>query len=248
MRIVVQNQKAGVHNRFPYQRNIIEHIGGLVNARGGVHITSERRSDALKPVKDALLREVLRAVEAHMLKEMRETVLVRGLLNSSDIGGEIELSPASRLVIVSDVIGQTVLQLAYLDRRVVRKLLDLRLREERRSGQHKRRNENQKSFHTNLSLGLLLFINIFKNISGLALQSPADSLQGRETHGLGFSCLQNGKIRRSNPYLLGERRGRHLPLRQHHIDIYYYWHIFQFSIQQTYAKIFVIPNIIFDFR
>ena len=125
MRIVVQDQKAGVHHRFPYQRNIIEHIGGLVNACGGVDIASERSPDALKPIQNALVREILRAVEAHVLKEVRETVLVRCLLNSSDIGGEIELSPAGRLVIVSDVIGQTVLQLSLFYGRVIRQLLVL---------------------------------------------------------------------------------------------------------------------------
>ena len=46
----------------------------------------------------------------------------------------------------------------------------------------------------------------------------------------------------------GKRGGRHLSLRQHDINIDYYRHIIQFSTQQTYIKIFVIPNIIFDFR
>ena len=82
-----------------------------------------------------------------MLKEVRETVLVRGLLNGSYIGGEIELSPAGRLVIVSDVIGQTVLQLADLDRRVIRKLLHLSACHERRRAQKESGDQNQKSFH-----------------------------------------------------------------------------------------------------
>ena len=98
-----------------------------------------------------------------MLKEVRETVLVRGLLNSSDIGGEIELSPAGRLVIVSDVIGQTVLQLADLDRRVIRQLLHLSLSDERRSGQHKGRDENQKSFHNQLYIRIII---VHRNIQG----------------------------------------------------------------------------------
>ena len=163
MRIVVQDQKAGVHHRFPYQRNIIEHIGGLVNACGSVHVAAERSPDALKPVQNALVREILRAVEAHVLKEVRETVLVRGLLNGSYIGGEIELSPAGRLVIVSDVIGQTVLQLADLDRRVIRQLLHLSLSDERRSGQYKGRDENQKFFHNQLYIRIII---VHRNIQG----------------------------------------------------------------------------------
>ena len=163
MRVVVQDQKAGVHDRLPHQRNIIEHVGGLVNACGGVDIASERGSDALQPVQDLLVREVLGAVEAHVLKEVRETVLVRGLLNGSDIRGEVKLSPAGRLVIVSDVIGQTVLQLADLDRRVIRQLLHLSLSDERRSGQHKGRDENQKSFHNQLYIRIII---VHRNIQG----------------------------------------------------------------------------------
>ena len=147
MRIVVQDQKAGVHHRFPYQRNIIEHIGGLIDTCGGVDIASERSPDALKPVKDALLREVLGTIEAHVLKEVRETILVGSLLNRSDVGRKVEFRPARRLVIVSDVIGQTVLQLADLDRRVIRKLLHLSACHERRSAQKESGDQNQKSFH-----------------------------------------------------------------------------------------------------
>ena len=163
MRIVVQDQKAGVHHRFPYQRNIIEHIGGLIDTCGGVDIASERSPDALKPVKDALLREVLGTIEAHVLKEVRETILVGSLLNRSDVGRKVEFRPARRLVIVSDVIGQTVLQLADLDRRVIRKLLHLSLSDERRSGQHKGRDENQKFFHNQLYIRIII---VHRNIQG----------------------------------------------------------------------------------
>ena len=147
MRVVVQDQKTGVHDRLPHQRNIIEHVGGLVNACGGVDIASERSPDALKPVQDALVREILRAVEAHVLKEVRETILVGSLLNRSDVGRKVEFRPARRLVIVSDVIGQTVLQLADLDRRVIRKLLHLSACHERRRAQKESGDQNQKSFH-----------------------------------------------------------------------------------------------------
>ena len=103
-------------------------------------------------------------------------------------------------------------------------------------------------FIINSILGLLLFIGIFKDISWLALQSPADRLQRGKPDSLGLPRLQDGKVGRSDPNLLGKRGGRHLSLRQHDINIDYYRHIIQFSTQQTYIKIFVIPNIILDFR
>src|SRR5574344_432193 len=99
-------------------------------------------------------------------------------------------------------------------------------------------------FIINSILGLLLFIGIFKDIPRLAVQSPADRLQRGESDGLGLPRLEDGEVRRSDPDLLGKRCGRHLSLRQHHINIDYYRHIIQFSTQQTYIKIFVIPNII----
>ena len=82
-----------------------------------------------------------------MLKEVRETVLVGSLLNRSDVGRKVEFRPARRLVIVSDVIGQTVLQLSDLDCRVIRKLLHLSACHERRRAQKESGDQNQKSFH-----------------------------------------------------------------------------------------------------
>ena len=54
---------------------------------------------------------------------MCETVLVRSLLNCSDIGCKVEFSPLCGLVIVPDVVGHPVVELADAHRRIIRQLL-----------------------------------------------------------------------------------------------------------------------------
>ena len=60
-----------------------------------------------------------------MLKEVSQTVLIIFFLESSDVCCEVELSPVCRLVIMTDVICQSVLKLANPYLRVVRQCLGL---------------------------------------------------------------------------------------------------------------------------
>ena len=48
-----------------------------------------------------------------MLKEVGKAVLVGGLLDGTDMGCQVELGPLGGLVIVTDVVSQTVVQLAH---------------------------------------------------------------------------------------------------------------------------------------
>ena len=54
---------------------------------------------------------MLRAVESHMLQEMRQTSLVVVLLNRTHLLGDIELSTLFWPRVVTDIIGQSVIQL-----------------------------------------------------------------------------------------------------------------------------------------
>ena len=65
-----------------------------------------------------------------MLEEVCKTVLVRGFLDSSYVGREIEFCPAGRIFVVHDIISHAVVQLAFSDCRIVRKLLHLGIRRE----------------------------------------------------------------------------------------------------------------------
>ena len=122
MGIVVQDEQAGVNHGRAEQRDVVEHVLRLLDAGGGVDIAAEGGADALKPVQDALLREVLRAVEAHVLEEVSQTVLVRGLLDRAHVGRQVEFGPSFGSFIVQDIISQAIVQLSLADGRVVGKL------------------------------------------------------------------------------------------------------------------------------
>ena len=112
MRVVMHDEQAGVHHGGAYQRDVVEHVDGLLHSGRCVHVASEGCAYALQPVEYAFPGEVLGSVEAHVLEEVRETVLVGKLLKRAHMGGEIELGAVLGLVVVTDIIGQSVVKLA----------------------------------------------------------------------------------------------------------------------------------------
>ena len=119
----MKNEKTRVDDAFAYDRNVVEHVLSLLESCRSVDVSTELCSDALEPVEERLAREVLCTVEAHMLEEVCETVLVVLLLECSYVSSEVELGSLSRLVVVTDVVGHAVLELAYFHCRVIRKCL-----------------------------------------------------------------------------------------------------------------------------
>ena len=139
----MQDEQARVDDAFAYQRNVVEHIYCLLYTCRGVDIASELRPDALEVLEDAFPREVLRPVEAHVLEEVGETVLVRSLLDGSDICGQIEFGSVFRFVVVSDVVGEPVLELPLPYSRVIGQLV----LPEDRHGSENGHEENKNPFH-----------------------------------------------------------------------------------------------------
>jgi hypothetical protein len=133
----MKDEKAGIHHRLAHQRYVGQHVLGLVDSRRRIDIASERSSDALEPVKQGLAGEILGSVEAHVLEEVGETVLVWSLLDGTDVGGEVELGAVGRFLIVHDVVSQPVVELSLAYGRIVWKLLHLPLGDDRDGGQHK---------------------------------------------------------------------------------------------------------------
>ena len=134
MRVVMHDQDAGVDNALVDEGNVGEHVDGLLDSGGSVDVATEGSSDALEIVEDLLSGEVLRSVEAHVLEEVGETVLVGGLLNCADVGGEVELGPSGGFLIVTDVVGESVLEMTYAYGGIIRKVLEL-LPENRTDGE-----------------------------------------------------------------------------------------------------------------
>ena len=158
MRVVAEDHQARVHDGGALDGDVVEHVLGFLEARGGVHVPAEFGADGTEIVQDALVGEMRGAVEAHMLQEMRETVLVGGLLDGADVGGEVEFRPAFRELVVADVVGEPVVQMAHADRRIVGEgghhllhglLLVLVLRLQRDDDQHRKEgDDNQKSLQS----------------------------------------------------------------------------------------------------
>ena len=119
MRVVVHDEQAGVDYAFTYHRDVVEHVGGLLDAGCGIDVPSEFRTYLLEIVEHGLAGQVLRAVEAHVLEKVGQSVLVRSLLDGAYVRGEVEFRTLCRLVIVSDVVCQTVFQFSLAYSRVV---------------------------------------------------------------------------------------------------------------------------------
>ena len=158
-------EKARVDDALAYDRNVVEHVLGLLETCRCIDVPSELGTDALEPLEKRLAREVFRSVEAHVLEEMCETVLVVALLICSDVSREVEFSPLCRLVIVADVIGHAVLQLSYPYFRVIGERC---LAEGNRSGED-RRNENKQTLHS-IKIGLYFLITTLDAHSCYILQ------------------------------------------------------------------------------
>ena len=121
----MQDEQAGIRHTGAHERDVAEHVNRLLHPCGSVHVAAEGGTDALQIVQDGFSREILRAVEAHMLQKVGQAVLVRSLLDSADICGKIDLSPLGRLVVMPYVICQAIVKLTNADCRIVWQLRSL---------------------------------------------------------------------------------------------------------------------------
>ena len=113
--IVMHDQQGRIHHALPHRRNAGQLIRGLLHAGRRIDVPAEMGALVLKIGNNPLPGEVLGAVQAHVLQEMGQTILVRILLDGTDIGQEIEVRPLRRLLIVPDIIDKAVLQFAVPD-------------------------------------------------------------------------------------------------------------------------------------
>ena len=109
----MHNKEAGVYDTLAGDGDVVEHILRSFHTGGGVDVAAEFRTDALKVLEHLLAGKVLEAVEAHMLKEVCKTVLIGLFLDCANVGCQIELCPLCGLVVVTDVVGKTVVQFAH---------------------------------------------------------------------------------------------------------------------------------------
>ncbi len=108
----MQHEQRAVHDGGVGCGDSREVIDSLVEAGEGVDILAKAYAYALQEVDDALVGEILGAVEGHVLQEMREAVLVILLKDGADFLSYVELGGVLRELIVADDVGEAVAEAA----------------------------------------------------------------------------------------------------------------------------------------
>ena len=102
---VVHHEQSTIYDPGTVGRHVRQAIHSLVNRGVGVDVATEIDTNRLKIVDDTFTREMLGAVEGHMLQEMRQTVLVILFEDRSDGLCDMELTTLLGLLVMTDVIG-----------------------------------------------------------------------------------------------------------------------------------------------
>ena len=105
---VVHDEERRIHDSCAVRRYIREAIDGLVDGGIGVDVSTEVHTHGLKIIDDAFAREMLGAVEGHMLQKMRQTILVILFEDSTNSLCDMELCALFGLFVMTDIIGQSV--------------------------------------------------------------------------------------------------------------------------------------------
>ena len=90
-------------------------VDGLVEPRVGVDVAAELHTVLLQLVDHSVSGVALDAVEGHVLAEVGETLLVVALHDGTGVGDQAELDHVLRFLVVADIVGETVFELAVAD-------------------------------------------------------------------------------------------------------------------------------------
>ena len=110
---VVEDEQTGVDDALARGGHVRDVIDRLVDGGVGVQVAAELHADGLAPLHDVVALEVLGAVEAHVLQEVGQTALLVVLLYGAHALCEVDLGPLLRPGIVTDVVGQSVVEPAH---------------------------------------------------------------------------------------------------------------------------------------
>ncbi len=117
---VVEYQQAAVLYRCAGNRYVRYVVYGFIEAGVCVQVVPEFDSDGLKVVDDSLSGEILSAVEAHMFKEVGEAALVVFFEHGAYFLSYVEIGLSLWAVVVADIVGEPVVEVAYADLRIFR--------------------------------------------------------------------------------------------------------------------------------
>ena len=117
-RVIVQNEQRSIDDTFTDGRNVVEHIHGLFHAGGSIDVASEFSTYALEIIQHHFAGQILGAVQGHVFQEVSQTILRRAFLNGAHVGKQVILSSVGRFLIVTDVVSQSIVQLAITHGRI----------------------------------------------------------------------------------------------------------------------------------
>ena len=89
--------------------NVVDVVDRFVGRGVGVQVLTEFHADAFAILDElAVVGEVLRPVESHVLEKVSQTALVVVLLNRSHLLGDVEIDLSFRFGVVPNVVGQPI--------------------------------------------------------------------------------------------------------------------------------------------
>ena len=116
-RKIFKDGERPIHNRRIAGRDL-QLVHSLVEAGVRVHVRAEPHAQRLHEAGDLLLRKMPRAVEGHVLDEMREPPLIFVFEYRTRFDDEPKLGPRLRQPVLADVVAQAVRERANRDQRI----------------------------------------------------------------------------------------------------------------------------------
>ena len=110
---VVEDEQARVNYARALHGDVGDVVDGLVDRGVGIEVLAKLYTDGLEPVDERVAGEVLGAVEAHVLEEVGQTALVFVLEDRAYLLGDEEVGLTFGVLVVTDVVGQSVGELAH---------------------------------------------------------------------------------------------------------------------------------------
>ena len=111
-RPVAQDEQARVERRLTCCRHVVDVVDRLVDRGVSIQVGSELHTNGLQPRDELVALEVIRTVEGHVFQEVGESALALLLLNGTHLLCDVEVGAVLRPVVVTNVVGQPVVELS----------------------------------------------------------------------------------------------------------------------------------------
>ena len=112
VRPVLEDEHAGVEGGDACCGHILDKIDGLVGGGVGVEVSAILHANRLQVFLQGVVLEMVGAVEGHVLEQVGKTSLVVVFLHRPHFLCDIETGHMLRIVVVADVVGQSIVELA----------------------------------------------------------------------------------------------------------------------------------------